>query len=199
MGMSPIARLLSVVLVLALASALRAGPVEIYEVRFDYLSRSGSEEWMEIAIGVQVEKDRSDELRTDDRFVDDLQVGLSLGFENRREGQTVFDFYYGAVTLVSLEAGRHTVRFYLPPEIVTRDRYRGEPHSFAIELNRGERQDDLFLSRALRKESALASFWSRVEEARESNDGILRPQRDSPFFTSYPDSTPTARIHTDRR
>ena len=98
---------------------LRAGSVRAPDVRT----------WLEYDVTVQVNAPGSGR----ERYVDRVQVVFNLALEVPGDPEG-FEFYRAAATAVALEAGRSSFRFYLPPEIVRRDRVRGMPRFYLIDV-----------------------------------------------------------------
>jgi len=170
------------------------GSVGIRDIEFTRLtadSRAG--EWLECAIEVEVRRDTRDPSRKDPSWVDDLGVTLMLGIETPSDSGSSFEFFRSEASLVALEEGRHFIRFYLPPEIVERDRIRNDVHSFLVQLTRSGALVFESVSQQLERPQVKQSFLRRIEAEAPSNDGILLPQFKTPFFTAYARETPTYR------
>ncbi len=173
---------------------LALGSVSVRDIEFSRLSAdSRGGDWLECAIEVEVRRDPSDRTRKDPSYVDDLSVTLLLGIESPSGSGRSFEFFRSEAALVTLEEGRHFIRFYLPPEIVERDRIRNDVHSFLVQLNRSGNTVFESLSPQLERPQVRESFLKRVGEESPRNDGILLPQFKTPFFTAYPRETPSYR------
>lgn len=123
-----------------------------------------------------------------DAFVDRVRVALNLGFELGSLGAKRFEFYRSTATAVSARRGRASFRFYLPPEIVERDRLRGDARYYLIELAADGEPMPLnrrHVSPGLPTPEALAAFRARVAAEAASNDGVLVAQPDSPFAVAF--------------
>lgn len=170
------------------------GSVGVRDIEFSRMaadSRTG--EWLECAIEVEVRRDTRDPSRKDPSWVDDLVVTLMLGIESPNDSGPSFEFFRSEASLVSLEEGRHFIRFYLPPEIVERDRIRNEVHSFIVQLTRSGALVYESVSEQLERPQVKQSFLRRLEAEASSNDGILLPQSKTPFFNAYARETPSFR------
>ncbi len=170
------------------------GSVSVREVEFSRLevdSRGG--DWLECSIEVEVRRDSSDSTRQNPDYIDDLVVGLMIGVELTDDSKGGFEFYRSEASMVSLKEGRHFIRFYLPPEIVERDRIRNEVHSFLVQLTRSGAIVSESVSRLLERPTVKESFLTRVDSESAKNDGILLPQYKTPFFTAYAQETPSFR------
>lgn len=173
------------------AAALEVRRIEINEVGFD-----GSEKWMEYVIEIEVLRDSKDALRREPDFIDDLQVDFLVGIDSRESGGG-FEFYTSRALLVSLERGKHFVRFYLPPEVLERDEVEGEPYAYLIRLTRDGTNFVEMASDSLERSQVRKSFLGRIAKESARNRGILRPQNKSPFDKSYARSTPSYKADSD--
>ncbi|MDQ8180037.1 hypothetical protein [Pelagicoccus sp. SDUM812005] len=186
-------RLLLGFVLLAVAARSQAAELEILRVDFDLVEQEGARDpWYEIAVAVSVEEgDRGN--GANPRFADEVAVSLALATEVNRGGGRSFEFYAARVEYPTLEVGQHVVRFYLPPEIVKRDRVRGEPFGYEIEILSPAGLEDSLVSPNLERPEALQSFRSeaasRSEESRE-----MRLQFETPFAWMYPRDTPSPRL-----
>src|SRR5690606_2490624 len=93
------------------------------------------------------------------------------------------EFYRAEATAVAVERGRAQFRFYLPPEIVERDRVTGDLRYYHITLSAAgvampphPRQHGPGLS----DPAALANFRSQVAARAAENDGVLVSQQHAP-------------------
>lgn len=169
---------------------LAAKSIEVRNVDYASVSYDSSESWYELAIELEAFRDSEDEARRDSSFLDDVTMELLLGVEIRsgkRAGE--FEFFKATVELVSMESGRNWIRFYLPPEIVERDRLRSRPHSYLLRFTRGTTFLSQTWSPSLERESVRNNFVKRVFESGAVNDGILQPQQETPFSDHYSKST----------
>jgi len=173
---------------------LAEGSVSVREIEFNRIDRNSSVgDWLECSIEVEVRRDSQDSTRKNASYVDDLVVKLMLGIESESDSGKSFEFFRSQASLVSLKEGRHFIRFYLPPEIVERDRVRKEVHSFLVQLLRSGKPVFESVSRQLERPQVKDSFLKRIDEESSRNDGILLPQFKTPFFTAYPRESPSYR------
>ncbi len=180
--------------VAGLVSCLADEVVELRDVEFRLVERPGSgERWYEVSVNFETTSDPEAPSSTG-RFVDDVRIELALGIERDDPRRERFAFFTSQVAFVSLEAGRHAARFYLPPEIVSRDRIRGAAHSFEVAAFQRGVERFRASSRNLDRTEYLNRFRALVDGSKAESQGILRPQHRSPFELSYPDDTPTARL-----
>jgi hypothetical protein len=92
------------------------GTAEVAQVKFERVRP----EWYQIDVEVEVRPAPGNS----SRFVDRVRVRLHLGFRLSLGGER-WEFYRAESTAITVEQGRGHFRFYLPPEIVKRDRLAG--------------------------------------------------------------------------
>lgn len=171
--------LLGFLLFAQMASAM----VAVQSVRFSRDEAPGvTGPWYEAAIEL-----RAGAFTANNRFAGPIEVRLNLATRVGIESEARFEFYRSRVTLVGLEANqRAMVYFYLPPEIVRRDRIdRSEPFAWQVELViDGQALPNLpaSFSRSLADPPAAQSFVSRLGSEAARNDGLLQPIYETPFF-----------------
>lgn len=151
------------------------GAVEVNQVRFERLRA----EWYQVEVEVEVRPAPENT----SRFVDRARVRLNLGFRITTGGER-FEFYQAEGTAVSLEQGRAYFRFYLPPEVVKRDRLSGAADFWAVQLAVGNKDMPVSrrqVSNSLPNPTVLENFLARVASEAPTNTGVLVPQYLSPF------------------
>ena len=159
------------------ADALKGEParVEVTAVRFTSFSPSGNSAltWQETEIEVNV---RPSAGKGDNRFANRVKVTLTIAVDNPTGERS---YYRTSAEAVALEVGRTNIRFYLPPEIVRRDKLHAEPKLYAVEISTSGQAmaPSKFASNA---PDATAFLTKAVEEAKP-NSGILLPQYLTPF------------------
>lgn len=162
----------------ALASGLRAEvPVSVRSVEFrEALAPAAEEPHLEIAINLRGE--RTADERRPDGFHRDVNVRLELAFNVGRGREEQQTFYRAEARLVGLAPGdAKTVFFYLPPEVVRRDRLR-RPVAWRVALQvegRALPQSPGTYSTNLSDPLAARAFVSRLSDEAAANDGILLP------------------------
>ena len=170
--------------------------VSVREIQFSKVDEFASKgDWLECSLLLEVRRDSSDRERKNPDYIDGIVVTLMLGIELGRSSSSErqFEFYDAEANLVSLPEGRHIVRFYLPPEVVERDRIGQQVHSYLIRLSRGERVLGESVSRNLERASIRDRFLARIDSDATENQGILQAQPFTPFVVAYPDNTPSYR------
>lgn len=159
----------------AAAHAGFTGTAEVAQVKFERVRP----EWYQIDVEVEVRPAPGNS----SRFVDRVRVRLHLGFRVSL-GEERWEFYRAESTAVTVEQGRVHFRFYLPPEVVKRDRLAGAADYWAVDLAvageampRSRRQ----VAESLPNPTVLANFLAKVASAAPVNDGVLLPQYLTPF------------------
>ncbi|MBK1876312.1 hypothetical protein [Pelagicoccus mobilis] len=168
----------------------RAAEVELVKLDFDLVEAPGGRDpWYQIALTLSVERGERAS-GANPRFMDDLEVRFSFATSAETQAGLRYRFYSAAAEYPTLEVGRHVVRYYLPPELVKRDRVRGEPFAFVAEVLAGEDVVESVLSDNLKDRSNLANFRERL---RSGENSVLRLQDETPFAWSSPRDTPVAK------
>ncbi len=164
--------------------------VEVVRVQSGRVRGTDGTFWYQIEVGVRTRGHGSCRAK----FANRVKMTLNLATE---VGGTPSDleFYRSTTTAVALAPGPSVFRYYLPPEVVTRDRLQGAARFWAIDLSVDGRVAPT--SRALIGDgfstpAALQNFRLRVAQEAERNDGILLPEH----LTFYPsadgaETTPT--------
>ncbi len=120
------------------------------------------------------------------RFNDNITVILSLGYEVAAGGGKTFRFFRSEVVVAALEQGRRTkVFFYLPPEIVKRDRLSVRPYAYLVELEvsgRPLRVGPRNVSSNLANNVRWNNFKARAAAEGHENEGVLLPIYNTPFY-----------------
>lgn len=159
----------------------RAAPSVVPEINVRTVTPSLVREargWLEIEVELEVKA-----VSGGQRFVDRVHVTLWLAYEAGSGGRSLIS-YRAEAECVALPAGRSRVRFYLPPEVVERDRVRPGDLYYAVDLTADTRAVELStaaVSSTLRNAPSLSRFRERVAAESGRNDGILLPQYFSPF------------------
>jgi hypothetical protein len=175
----------------ALPAIAAPGVVEVVNVDFKLqrATPAAPGSWYEIDLALDV-RPAAD---SPGRMLNRVRVTLELATETVLAANTRREYYRAEAELAPLDAGRHHVRFYLPPEIVKRDALRGAAREWATELavdGKTLPPAPTGLAPALHEPAALAGFRAKVAAATE-NSGLLQPQYLTPFEWVYPRDTPT--------
>jgi len=154
----------------AATPAVAAESVEVTTVRFATARapNGAPNPWFEAEVVLAV----SPPAEGSGRFVSRVRVGLMLGWELPAApgGSRRTDFYRGEAECVALEAGRASVRFYLPPELVKRDHLRGPPKLWHVTLLAGGR-----FRRVVRRAWRLSPNPPRCGRSRSPSRRARRP------------------------
>lgn len=168
--------------------AAQSANVSVREVDFQRVRDPGGAEWWEAAVEIDVEAQGGGQ----GRFASRVRIGLNLAFQRPIEGRPL-EFYRAAVTAPSLEAGRHTFRFYLPPPIVRRDRITSGARFWMVELAVDGREvgpTPAQVSTAFSSAAAVANFRDQHSRLAPANDGVLLPRHLSPWAADFGDPDP---------
>ncbi len=159
------------------ADALKGEParVEVAAVRFTTLSPSGNSAltWQETEIEVNV---RPSTGKGENRFANRVKVTLTIAEDNPTGERS---YYRTSAEAVALEVGRSNIRFYLPPEIVRRDKLHSEPKLYAVEISTSGQA--MAPSKFSSNAPDATVFLSKAVEEAKRNNGILLPQYLTPF------------------
>lgn len=163
------------------APAEGAAQVVVSGVKFGG-ARFGGDSWFEADVEVEV---RPGGRAVSGQFVDRVRATLSLGLEASDEkGQKRMVFHRASAEAVTLEGGKSNFRFYLPPEVVRRDKLRPDVKYYAVELEAaGQPQAPVKASASSDFTSAesIKNFLSKVGAEAGPNEGVMVPQYLSPF------------------
>jgi hypothetical protein len=169
-----------------------AGQVEVNAVKFG-AARNGSDSWMETEIALDVKPGGKS---VAGQFVNDVRVTLNLGFESpEAPGGPPKLYYRSSASFITLEGGRHVVRFYLPPEVVKRDRLRAPVKFYSVELEAGGTPQTPArgsVGSGLTSAASVQNFQSTVASESRASEGVLMPQHLTPFISDSQRTTPTA-------
>jgi hypothetical protein len=149
--------------------------IEVMAVRFARVSLSGSSNrmWNETDVEVNI---RPTSARDGARFVNRVKVTLTLAIDGA-SGEHAY--YRASAEAVALEVGRANFRFYLPPEVVRRDRLRAEARVYAVEISAGGQP--IAAGKFATNAPDARVFLDIARKAAAENEGILLPQHLTPF------------------
>lgn len=161
--------------------------IEVQRVNFNSISAGQRGNWVEVEIQLNVLGSPNPEA-PNPQFASNIELELYLCYEVRgREGETRRVYYQSEVEIVALERGtrQDRVRFYLPPEIVKRDRISAgrDPLAYSIEI----RADDMEIPQTRRSTNlesleSVQNFLGEARSAARGNDGFLQPIYFTPFW-----------------
>lgn len=173
------------------AAATGSYPVEVELVKFSSARSEAGDDWFETEIHLNIKPGGR---AVSGEYVDGVRVHLSLGLKATREngGERVL-YYRSSAQLVTVEGGTALVRFYLPPEVLKRDKLRGDADYFLVELEaegKALRLTSANLSKSIPPEF-VASYRAKASSAAAAHDGILVPQYLTPFAFDARRPTPS--------
>lgn len=145
------------------------------------------ENWYQIEIEIQCGRSSNEDNSVSmNGYIRNVGINLEMAFETGNGEDSHFEFYRSSVAMPALEENESiTVYFYLPPEIVERDRLSREPEAWRVQTTVNgtplPNRPGSF-SNSLSKPAAAQSFASRVIRESRRNAGILQPIYMTPFF-----------------
>lgn len=166
----------------ATAPAEAVALAEVTAVNFGG-ARWGSDNWFEAEVDVTAKPGGR---AVSGQFVDRVRVTLNLSIESLDDkGAKRMSFYRSSVEAITLEGGgKSTFRFYIPPEVVSRDKLKPDVKYYSVELEAGGKVQPpsrASASNDFKSADSLRNFHSKVTSEAGPNEGILVPQHLSPF------------------
>ena len=159
---------------------VKPAAVDVADVRFSSVRDETGEVWWMGEVAVQVEAGPSGGRA---RFADRVRVELQWGVE-APTAPGGFLFYRAAASAAALEAGRSVYRFYLPPEIIRRERIEAAPRYWTarvsvagVDVPDSRRSVGAGFSSA----EAVANFRRQLAVRAPAQDGVLLPWYLTPF------------------
>lgn len=174
----------------ALAQESGSAAVEVRNMNFNFINAGQRGNWHETEIQLDVRRANNPEV-SNLAFASNIQVTLYLCFQVGRGDDARLVYYTSEVEVAAMERGtrQDRVRFYLPPEIVKRDRIaRADPFAFLVEIRADgnevplTRESTRRVSSNLQSAEAVRNFLDRVGSEARINDGILQPIFYTPFW-----------------
>lgn len=175
-----------IILFLPLVTLAQEEAVSVEGVRFGTEKIPGvTDDWAEIEVEL-IGGPNLDPGALRPRFNDNIKVILSLGYEVEAGRSKTFRFFRSEAVVAALEQGRRTkVFFYLPPEIVKRDRLSRQPYAYLVELEvngRPLRVGPRNVSSNLANNIRWNNFKARAAAEGHENEGVLLPIYSTPFY-----------------
>lgn len=153
---------------------------------------SGGDSWLEILIEMNIKPGGK---QLSGQFLDRVRVTLSLGVEVVGTSEAPgLAYYQSSAEIITVESGKTAVRFYLPPEVLKRDKVRGEPKFYLVEVDAGgtaQTPSTANVSKSINSPSLLSGFKNRLNTERARTEGVLMPQYLTPFATDSRRPFPT--------
>ena len=196
---------LSVSLVSAQATkaegATGKSPVVVRSVHFDPVKIGGQKnEWIRMQVELQANfnpetkvaaEDKAGKRPANKQWVDKVKVTVTQIFKPlSAKDATEFSYYRASATVLTMEIGSpRSVFFYLPGDIVKRDRLKMQPDYFYVQLEVGGNEVPLFSEAGRLTPDMLAAVHKQFVNKKDfdgardqadrgvsANAGMLRPQ-----------------------
>ncbi|MBC8008729.1 MAG: hypothetical protein H7067_01370 [Burkholderiales bacterium] len=167
--------------------------IEVASVKFGSArADGGGDYWMESIIELNVKPGGR---QVSGEFLNRVRVTLNLGCTLGGAGaEKTYSFYKASGEMIAVEGGKAFVRFYLPPEVVKRDKLRGDPEFYLVELEVAGESQKITLnntSKGINAAETLASFKGKISSEAAANEGVLMPQYLTPFASDSRRPSPT--------
>lgn len=190
----------------AIAQEQPASPAIVVDrVRFDRApDRITGEQWLACTIEFTARTNPAEE-PANRLWVDNVGLRFTIGYGDPAKNQGKLDFAYQAsVSIISVELNsRREVTFFLPPEIMKRDRLRyGDPDFWVVELTINGtpvQATSASTSRSITDRSILDGFTRAANEHLGRTEGILQPAYLTPFGVTGRNSPTFKRLETPAR
>lgn len=215
---------LSVSLVSAQATKAEGGapsgknPVSVRAVHFDPVKIGNQKnEWIRMQVELQAffnpetkvaAEEKAGKKAANKMWVDKVKVTVTQIFKPlSAKDATDFSYYRASATVLTMEVGSpRSVYFYLPGDIVKRDRLKMQPDYYYVQLDVGGTEVPLFSEAGKLSPDMLAAVHKQISTKKEfdgardladrgvtANAGMLRPQYMVPYaiFDTLPQGSPS--------
>jgi hypothetical protein len=193
-------------------------PVNVRSVHFDPVKIGGQKnEWIRMQVELQANfnpetkvaaEEKAGKRAANNKWVDKVKVTVTQIFKPlTAKDATEFSYYRASATVLTLEVGSpRSVYFYLPGDIVKRDRLKMQPDFFYVQLDVGGTEVPLFNEAGRLSPDMLAAVHKQISTKKEfdgardladrgvtANAGMLRPQFMVPYaiFDTLPQGSPS--------
>ena len=193
-------------------------PVVVRAVHFDPAKIGGQKnEWIRMQVELQAvfnpetkvaAEDKAGKKAANNKWVDKVKVTVTEIFKPlTAKDATEFSYYRASATVLTLEVGSpRSVYFYLPGDIVKRDRLKMQPDFFYVQLDVGGTEVPLFNEAGRLSPDMIAAVHKQISAKKEfdgardladrgvtANAGMLRPQFMVPYaiFDTLPQGSPS--------
>jgi hypothetical protein len=193
-------------------------PVSVRAVHFDPVKIGGQKnEWIRMQVELQAmfnpetkvsAEEKAGKKAANNKWVDKVKVTVTQIFKPlTAKDATEFSYYRASATVLTLEVGSpRSVYFYLPGDIVKRDRLKMQPDFFYVQLDVGGTEVPLFSEAGKLNPDMLAAVHKQISTKKEfdgardladrgvtANAGMLRPQFMVPYaiFDTLPQGSPS--------
>jgi hypothetical protein len=155
-------------------------------------ARLGGESWLEIELELEVKPGGK---VVSGEYVNRVRTILSLGLEvTDKNGVERLVFYKSSAEAIALEGGKARIRFYLPPELVKRDKIKADFKYYGVELEVGgepQAPARANYSNDFKSADSIKGFQAKVAAESGVNEGLLMPQYLTPFYGDTQRPAPT--------
>lgn len=200
------------------SAAAGKNPVSVRSVHFDPVKIGGQKnDWIRMQVEVQAVFNPETKVAADEKagkrpankqWVDKVKVTVTQIFKPlSAKDATEFSYYRASATVLTLEIGSpRSVYFYLPGDIVKRDRLKMQPDFYYVQLEVGGTEVPLFNEAGRLNSDMLLAVEKKISTKKEfdgardladrgvaANAGMLRPQYMVPYaiFDTLPQGSPS--------
>ncbi len=196
-------------------------PVSVRSVHFDPVKIGNQKnEWIRMQVELQAnfnpetklsaeeKADKGGKKAANKQWVDKIKVTVTEIFKPlSAKDATEFSYYRASATVLTMEIGSpRSVYFYLPGDIVKRDRLKMQPDYYYVQLDVGGNEVPLFSEAGRIAPDMLAAVHKQfvnkkdfdgardlADRGASANAGMLRPQYMVPYaiFDTLPQSSPS--------
>lgn len=175
--------------------------VDVKNIRFNSVRGPSGDNWYQMEVELEAVANPTGEAAPNSRYVDDIEVVVTLGFAIASHGSE-YTFYRASARLVSLQVrSRASVYFYLPWEVAERDRLQSrDPQFYAVQISAGGVPvpgESSHFSNSIRDAAALQNFLNAAEQGISRTEGILLPTYLTPFAGSEARRNPPSYIRIE--
>ena len=181
----------------AKAGAVSGKPnVTVRDVKFLQVALGGQvNKWNRMQVELEA-KNNPDEKALNKRWLDKVKVTVTQIYKTASAKPEDWIYYRSTATVLTLEIGQpRSVLFYLPGDIVKRDRINKEPDFYYVELEVAGNEEPVFdakgtlvaeqqraVSRDISQKAKFDAAKDAADRAVSSNSGMLRPQYMITYF-----------------
>ena len=192
-------------------------PVTVRAVHFDPTKIGGQKnEWIRMQVELQANfnpetkvaaEDKAGKKVANNKWVDKIKVTVTQIFKPiTAKDASEFSYYRASATVLTLEVGSpRSIYFYLPGDIVKRDRLKMQPDFFYVQLDVAGTEVPLFSEAGRLNPDMLVAVHKQIASKKEfdgardladrgvsANAGMLRPQFMVPYaiFDTLPQGSP---------
>lgn len=193
-------------------------PVNVRSVHFDPVKIGGQKnEWIRIQVELHANfnpetkasaEDKAGKRPANKQWVDKVKVTVTAIFKpTSAKDATEFSYYRSSATVLTMEVNSdRSVYFYLPGDIVKRDRLKMQPDYYYVQLEVGGTEVPLFSEAGRINPDQLAAVHKQFVNKKDfdgardladrgagANAGMLRPQYLVPYaiFDNLPQGSPS--------